>query len=353
MRTFEFESVEQSFPVLLQALLEEGQEVSPRGQLTKEITPVSITIKNPKKRVIPSNVRKLNFGFMCAELIWILSGSDSVDFIGHYNSQWKTYSDDGVTLNGAYGKRIFSWNAGIRKVDIVETSENGDTNETNEYRQVVINQFNEAYNQLRNDPDTRQATIVLFDPFKDYRVTKDKPCTNLLRFMIRDGKLNMTTFMRSNDVWFGYPYDVFNFTMLQEIMASLLNIEVGTYTHIADSFHIYEMHFEKALEVISEHQTPLYNNDIVDLKVNVDELQDVFNNIFNIEALTREDASIELSTIVEKLNEIENEYLKSLTAVLALYNFRKHSRTQEDMDILKTFITNEFSSLVSDWKSRV
>lgn len=353
MRTFEFESVEQSFPVLLQTLLEEGKEVSPRGQLTKEITPIAITIKNPKKRVIPSNARKLNFGFMCAELIWILSGSDSADFIGHYNSQWKTYSDDGTTLNGAYGKRIFAWDSGIRKIDITETSEDGEVTETNEYRQVVINQFNEAYNQLRKDPDTRQATIVLFDPFKDYRVTKDKPCTNLMRFMIRDGKLNMTTFMRSNDVWFGYPYDVFNFTMLQEIMASLLNIEVGTYTHIADSFHIYEMHFEKALEVISENQELLYNDDTVDVKVNINELQDVFNNIFDIEQATRENTTVDVDVITDKLNDIENEYLRSITALLALYNFRKHSRTQEDMDMLKTFITNEFSSLVSDWKSRV
>lgn len=353
MRTFEFESVEQSFPVLLQTLLEEGKEVSPRGQLTKEITPIAITIKNPKKRVIPSSARKLNFGFMCAELIWILSGSDSADFVGHYNSQWKTYSDDGTTLNGAYGKRIFAWDSGIRKIDITETSEDGEVTETNEYRQVVINQFNEAYNQLRKDPDTRQATIVLFDPFKDYRVTKDKPCTNLMRFMIRDGKLNMTTFMRSNDVWFGYPYDVFNFTMLQEIMASLLNIEVGTYTHIADSFHIYEMHFEKALEVISENQELLYNDDTVDVKVNINELQDVFNNIFDIEQATRENTTVDVNNITDKLNDIENEYLRSITALLALYNFRKHSRTQEDMDILKTFITNEFSSLVSDWKSRV
>lgn len=353
MRTFEFESVEQSFPVLLQALLEEGKEVSPRGQLTKEITPVAITIKNPKKRVIPSNARKLNFGFMCAELMWILSGSDSADFIGHYNSQWKTYSDDGLTLNGAYGKRIFAWDSGIRKIDIIETSETGEISETTQYKQVVINQFNEAYNQLRNDPDTRQATIVFFDPFKDYRETKDKPCTNLIRFMIRDGKLNMTTFMRSNDVWFGYPYDVFNFTMLQEIMASLLNVEVGIYTHIADSFHIYEMHFEKAMEVISENQEPLYNENVIDVNVSIEELQNVFGNILNIESLTRENKTVNLDIVVDKLNQIENEYLKSLTAILALYNFRKYSRTQEDMDVLKSFITNEFSSLVADWKSKI
>lgn len=353
MRTFEFESVEQSFPVLLKTLLEEGAEVSPRGQLTKEITPVSITINNPRKRVIPSSVRKLNFGFMCAELIWILSGSDSADFIGHYNSQWKTYSDDGISLNGAYGKRIFAWDSGIRPCKSIETLENGEEKETTNYQHIVINQFNEAFNQLKSDPDTRQATIVFFDPIKDYRETKDKPCTNLIRFMIRDGKLNMTTFMRSNDVWFGYPYDIFNFTMLQELMAGLLDIEVGKYTHIADSFHIYEMHFEKAQQVIDECQKELYVDNTIDSRISLDKLYTTTENIFSIEKSTRENKDILLVDVVKSLNEIENEYLKSISALLALYNFRKHSRNQQEMDTLKQFITNEFSELVKNWKSKI
>lgn len=352
MRTFEFESIEQSYPALLQALLEEGQEVSPRGQLTKEITPVAITIKNPRKRVIPSKVRKLNFGFMCAELVWILNGSNDVDFIGHYNSIWKRFTDDGKTLNGAYGKRIFNWDAGIRYETGVSVSEDGTEDVQKQFNQITINQFHEAYKQLKKDADTRQATIVFFDPYLDYTETKDKPCTNLIRFMIRDGKLNMTTFMRSNDIWLGYPYDVFNFTMLQELMAGMLEVEVGKYTHIADSFHIYEMHFEQAQQLIEEKIDLLYSSTTMDSRIDNDDIPQEFNIVFNIEKSTRENTEIELNIVIEMLQQIKNEYLKSISGVLALYNFRKYSRTQEEMDAIKVFITNEFKELVKDWVSK-
>ena len=353
MKTFEFESVEQSYPVLLKALLDEGKDVSPRGQLTKEITPVAITITNPRKRVIPSKVRKLNFGFMCGELVWILNGSNSVDFIGHYNSVWKRFTDDGETLNGAYGKRIFNWDSGIRFETGIETLEDGTVNEKKQFNQVIINQFDEAYKQLKKDPDTRQATIVFFDPYLDYTDTKDKPCTNLIRFMIRDGKLNMTTFMRSNDIWLGYPYDVFNFTMLQELMAGMLGVEVGKYTHIADSFHLYEMHFETAKKLIDEKSDLLYNSETIDSRINNEEIVDEFNALFETESKTRTNLEISLGEVVEMIGKIKNEYLKSIAGVLALYNFRKYNRTQQEMDIIKQFITNEFKILVKDWVSKV
>jgi hypothetical protein len=46
--------------VILKALLNEGREVSPRGMLTKEISPATLTITNPRKRIIPSKIRKIN-----------------------------------------------------------------------------------------------------------------------------------------------------------------------------------------------------------------------------------------------------------------------------------------------------
>ena len=54
--------------------------------------------------------------------------------------------------------------------------------------------------------------------------------------------------MRSNDLWLGFPYDVFQFTCMQVLMSMELGIELGSYTHIAGSLHIYERDFKKALE---------------------------------------------------------------------------------------------------------
>jgi thymidylate synthase len=46
--------------------------------------------------------------------------------------------------------------------------------------------------------------------------------------------------MRSNDVYIGLPFDVFSFTMLQELLARDLGVEVGRYVHMVGSLHLYE-----------------------------------------------------------------------------------------------------------------
>ena len=46
----------------------------------------------------------------------------------------------------------------------------------------------------------------------------------LFKFLIRDNKLNMITTMRSNDIYLGFTYDVFIFTLMQEILANELGM---------------------------------------------------------------------------------------------------------------------------------
>ena len=78
--------------------------------------------------------------------------------------------------------------------------------------------------------------------------TNDLNCTVCLQFIVRDEKLYCTTYMRSNDLWLGFPYDVFQFTCIQIRMAMELGLDIGSYTHIAGSLHIYERDFEKAIK---------------------------------------------------------------------------------------------------------
>lgn len=346
MKVFEFDSIAESYKGLLQYVLENGDEVSPRGMLTKEISPATVVINNPRKRVIDNPTRKLNYGFMVGELLWIMQGKNDLS-ISHYNKQWKNYSDDGETLNGAYGQRIFNWDGG----DGLYKNEN----DQYDVLRIRVNQFTKIFEKLSQDNDSRQGTIVMFDPTKDFEETKDVPCTNLMRFTIRNGKLNMLVFMRSNDLIYGLPYDIFNFTMLQEIMAGLLGIEVGKYTHVVDSLHLYETHFELAKEIISNSNNKTIYDDlnIMDARLSPKELEVTSNLIFNIENITREAGeSVDTSFLVEKINSIENEYWKSLAATIIVYNLRKSKREQEELNIFKKYITNEFSKIetIMNWK---
>jgi thymidylate synthase len=110
------------------------------------------------------------------------------------------------------------------------------------YRQIPV-----AVERLRQDPDSRQAQVTVWDPALDNEHgLHDYPCTTSLQWLVRDGQLHMQVHMRSNDFWLGLPYDAFMFTQLQLTIASVLGLEPGAYRHSAASLHIYEKHFDKA-----------------------------------------------------------------------------------------------------------
>ena len=47
-------------------------------------------------------------------------------------------------------------------------------------------------------------------------------------------------------------YDVFLFTMIQELLARTLGVELGAYVHGAGSLHLYERHLGLARQVLRE-----------------------------------------------------------------------------------------------------
>jgi len=98
---------------------------------------------------------------------------------------------------------------------------------------------------LRFDPETRRAVLVFQDPDKMFDIDSvDVACASTLQFLIRNRKLHAVCTMRSNDAIWGLPYDVFLFTMLQELLACQLGLELGDYHHCAGSMHIYQRHVE-------------------------------------------------------------------------------------------------------------
>jgi thymidylate synthase len=105
---------------------------------------------------------------------------------------------------------------------------------------------------LLRSPDSRRAVIQLFDAADIAKRRKEIPCTCVLQFMIRRRRLHMLTYMRSNDAFLGLSHDVFAFTMIQEIMARTLSVELGTYKHIVGSLHLYESDRESARRYLDE-----------------------------------------------------------------------------------------------------
>lgn len=186
---------------------------------------VTLGLRYPRSRLSRSESRQI-LASCLGELLWYLSGSDQLDFIQYYLGRYDEASDDKKTIHGAYGPRLFSNNG--------------------------HNQIDNVIQLLRRKPSSRRAAVQLFearDLVDDY---KDIPCTCTLQFMIRNGRLNMITYMRSNDAYVGLPHDIFAFTMLQEIMARSLNAELGFYRHSVGSLHLYEPNVDAANRYLSE-----------------------------------------------------------------------------------------------------
>jgi len=118
------------------------------------------------------------------------------------------------------------------------------------------NQIVNVTNLLRSKPDTRRAIIQLFDGTDILGDHKDVPCTCTLQLLRRGGALHMIVYMRSNDVVLGLPHDAFCFSMLQEIIAMSIGTELGTYTHIAGSLHLYDRDAEIADRFLEEGWQP-------------------------------------------------------------------------------------------------
>lgn len=206
-------------------LLARGIRIQPTKGAAREIYGVLLKLSAPRLRLSRTESRGILFSCL-GELLWILAGSNALDFIEHYIAEYTKSSDDMQTIFGAYGPRMF----GRRPND----------------------QLARVISSLRSKPDSRQAVVQLFDRRDTLEHHRDIPCTCTLQFVIRDRRLHMLTSMRSNDAWLGLPHDVFAFTMIQELVARSLGVELGEYRHSVGSLHLYERDDKKAIRYLEE-----------------------------------------------------------------------------------------------------
>lgn len=193
------------------------------GLVAAEVINAITVIEDPTKNIMTNSIRKLSMRYAIGEMLWYLSGNSELKAIQNYTKAWDRMSDDGKTVNSNYGFLIKD--------------------------AYGFDQYEYCKELLRRDMNSRQAIIHIKTPRNTIEnPTNDLNCTVCLQFLVRDGKLYCTTYMRSNDLWLGFPYDVFQFTCIQIRMAMELGLNIGSYTHIAGSLHIYERDFKKALE---------------------------------------------------------------------------------------------------------
>lgn len=215
----------------LEAIRTRGTRVVARRGSNTELAGVTLELTNPRARLSRTQTKGTPISAL-GEFCWYLSGREDHESIKWYLPNAYRPEDiapDG-TLPGAYGPRLMG------------SSKHGDSE----------GQLERVITLLGSHGSTRQAVIQLFDEADIRSGQADVPCTCIIQFLLRDGRLHMVTYMRSNDIYKGLPHDVFCFTLMQEWVARRLGVDLGTYKHVAGSLHLYDDLAEDAARYLSE-----------------------------------------------------------------------------------------------------
>ena len=249
--------------------------------------PVTITYSHPRERVLFNEARDANPHFHLYEGLWMLAGRNDVGSVAYYAKNMLDFSDDGKTLNGAYGYRWrtvqtpgeqdesmypaeisrLAWHGqhgGIDQLDIIVAHLKNDPNS----RRAVLQMWNVEDDLLKiglmkhielrdaNDP-TYRGEMLTGNPG-----SKDVCCNLSVMFSLRETEgmehldfgdtytlkcryLDITVTNRSNDlVWGLLGANYVHFTMLQEYMAAQLGVAVGKYHHFSNNLHCYEWNWK-------------------------------------------------------------------------------------------------------------
>ena len=205
-----FETANEAYEYLQDAIIQHGTDFGD----TKALFNVGFYILNPLANTITNKERKWNLEYARAEWQWYLSGDRNITKLGKIYGKippiWIKMADDEGNVNSNYG---YQWQR-KRQLDAV-------------------------VRKLKMDKDTRQACVSIYDGKEMYKYDNDTPCTYAVQFTIVNNKLDMCVTMRSNDLWYGFCNDQYQFSMLQQLVASRLDIPVGIYYHFAHNMHLY------------------------------------------------------------------------------------------------------------------
>jgi thymidylate synthase len=223
------DSLEELLRLSIKEILKNGNISNPRGLKTIEISPLTLILNYPRNRFIKLDT--INYPLIAVKQIFFLLGKiDNLIFNFYENSACR---DNTYSAAYIYSDLLFS---GSQKA------------------------IYKIYQLLLTDICSRQAVLRISTVNKIQE--NYKPITISCQFIYRNGRLNLITYMRSNELWKGLATDFHYIIFLQELLASWLNVEIGTYTHIIGSAHIYESNISNVEDYLSSEQNRSINTSL-------------------------------------------------------------------------------------------
>ena len=188
-----FKNANEAYEFLLDQVIQYGQDFDD----TKAMFNCGFYMENPTQNHITNKERNWSLEYAEAEWQWYLSGDPSIDKLGELYGKippiWEKMADSDRKVNSNYG---YQWKRNCQ-IDYVCA-------------------------KLKTNPKTRHAAISIYDGKEYDKYKKDTPCTYAVQFTIINDKLCMSVYMRSNDIWYGFCNDQYQFSSLQKMIARRL-----------------------------------------------------------------------------------------------------------------------------------
>ena len=197
-----------------------------RNRPAVELLGMQVEIPTGRSGLISSRPVPLNVGYAFGLLAWTLDGRNDVASIDYYRRGTQDFSDDGETLSGAFGARLFRSRAG--------------------------NQMDAVINRLRHDPGSRRAFAAILEPSDNFVESREYPCAIGVQMFARADNLHVISYMRAQQALTVFSYDVFLFTALQQFAAAELGVGSGRYVHTMGTSHYYAEEEELVDAVLAE-----------------------------------------------------------------------------------------------------
>lgn len=308
-------------------LLKQKDTIEGRTGETFEILHSFISIEEPRQRWVYDRIPPLSIGFALAELVWIMNGENRSDVINFWNPKLKEFAGNGNFYHGAYGKRIRS--------------------------HYGFDQLEKAYYALHNTPESRQVVIQIYDTRVDFPIEdgqprdKDIPCNICSMLKIRQGRLEWSQIMRSNDVLLGMPYNFVQFTGLQEILSGWLDLDVGSYNHYCDSLHLYNRDVSK---IGIGQSVELDNTDSLSLCKS--ESEKIFKEIYERMKFMATDHNVEKE--IYSLAQLKSEFVayNNVLLIIASYVAQKMHCYDLAKELIKECSNNAYVSMWEKWNGK-
>ncbi|MEC3609397.1 thymidylate synthase [Bacillus glycinifermentans] len=225
---------DQQYNAIIQKIIETGisdEEYDVRTRWDSDGTPAhTLSIISQKMRFDNSEVpilttKKVAWKTAIKELLWIwqLKSNDvrTLQDMGvHIWDQWRL--EDG-TIGAAYGHQLGKKNRTI----------NGEK----------VDQVDYLLHQLKHNPSSRRHITMLWNP-DDLDDMALMPCVYETQWYVKEGKLSLEVRARSNDMALGNPFNVFQYNVLQRMIAQVLGYELGEYIFNIGDCHIYTRHID-------------------------------------------------------------------------------------------------------------